>query len=212
MCIYRLGLYQDYRNFKPDSVGSKSPSMSHRSLDFIWMTQSSFPDYSIPYKNTTLAKLQPTQHHRLRNLREMITNRIQQNHSMMQEWWKVFAHNHKGVCAELKCQLSSRNSKLSEKVEHVPEVQAPCPDRSDVGFSLLCVSTIQTPFPTPVASYCHLISPPLLPPHISRPHVPYPAFHLVRVWRPPSDAPFYFPFPTCSEYHDCHAFERAHYQ
>ena len=94
MCIYRLGLYQDYRNFKPESVGSKSPSMSHRSLDFIWMTQSSFPDYSIPYRNTTLAKLQPTQHHRLRNLREMITNRIQQNHSMMQEWWKVFAHNH----------------------------------------------------------------------------------------------------------------------
>ena len=44
----------------------------------------------------------------LRNLRETIADRIQQNHRMMQECCKGFADNHDAVHADLERQLSSR--------------------------------------------------------------------------------------------------------
>ena len=44
----------------------------------------------------------------LRNLRETITDRIQQNHCMMQESCEGFADNHDAVHAELERQLSRR--------------------------------------------------------------------------------------------------------
>jgi len=44
----------------------------------------------------------------LRNLRETITDRIQQNHRMMQESCEGFADNHDAVHAELERQLSRR--------------------------------------------------------------------------------------------------------
>jgi len=42
------------------------------------------------------------------NLREMITERIQQNHLMMHESCEAFADNHQPVHAELECQLARR--------------------------------------------------------------------------------------------------------
>jgi len=44
----------------------------------------------------------------LRNLRETITDRIQQNHRMIQESCEGFADNHDAVHAELERQLSRR--------------------------------------------------------------------------------------------------------
>jgi len=44
----------------------------------------------------------------LRNLRETITDRIQQNHRMMEESGEGFADNHDAVHAELERQLSRR--------------------------------------------------------------------------------------------------------
>jgi len=44
----------------------------------------------------------------LRNLRETITDRIQQNHRMMQESCEGFAHSHDAVNAELERHLSRR--------------------------------------------------------------------------------------------------------
>jgi len=44
----------------------------------------------------------------LRDLHETITDRIQQNHRMMQESWEGFADNHDAVHAELERQLSRR--------------------------------------------------------------------------------------------------------
>jgi len=44
----------------------------------------------------------------LRNLRETITDRIQQNHRMMQDNCEGFADNHEAVHAELEHQLSTR--------------------------------------------------------------------------------------------------------
>jgi len=44
----------------------------------------------------------------LRNLRETITDKIQQNHRMMKERCEGFADNHDAVHAELERQLSSR--------------------------------------------------------------------------------------------------------
>jgi len=44
----------------------------------------------------------------MRNLRETITDRIQQNHRMMQESCEGFADNHDAVHAELEHQLSTR--------------------------------------------------------------------------------------------------------
>jgi len=45
----------------------------------------------------------------LRNLRETITDRIQQNHRMMQESCEGFADNHDALHAELESQLSRRH-------------------------------------------------------------------------------------------------------
>jgi len=61
----------------------------------------------------------------LRNLRETITDRIQQNHRMMQESFKGFADNHDTVHAELErqlstCQLCSRNPRRAAVREKTP--------------------------------------------------------------------------------------------
>ena len=60
-----------------------------------------------------------------RNLRETITDRIQQNHRMMQESCEGFADNHEAVHAELerqlsRHQLSSRNSRQAAVQEQTP--------------------------------------------------------------------------------------------
>jgi len=61
----------------------------------------------------------------LRNLRETITDRIQQNHRMMQESCAGFADNHDAVHAELerqlsRRQLSSRNPRRAAVREQTP--------------------------------------------------------------------------------------------
>jgi len=61
----------------------------------------------------------------LRNLRETITDRIQQNHRMMQEGCEAFADNHEGVHGELERQLSrrrlsSRNPRRAAVREQTP--------------------------------------------------------------------------------------------
>jgi len=61
----------------------------------------------------------------LRNLRETITDRIQQNHRMMQESCDGFADNHDGVHAQLerhlsRHQLSSRNPRRAAVREQTP--------------------------------------------------------------------------------------------
>jgi len=60
-----------------------------------------------------------------RNLREAITDRIQQNYRMMQESCEGFADNHDAVHAELerqlsRRQLSSRNPRLAAVREQTP--------------------------------------------------------------------------------------------
>jgi len=61
----------------------------------------------------------------LRELRETITDRIQQNHRMMQESCEGFATNHHAVHAELerqlsRRQLSSRNPRRAAVQEQTP--------------------------------------------------------------------------------------------
>jgi len=61
----------------------------------------------------------------LRNMRETITDRIQQNHGVMQESCEGFADNHDTVHAELErqlssCQLSSRNPRRAAVREKTP--------------------------------------------------------------------------------------------
>ena len=56
----------------------------------------------------------------LRNRRETITDRIQQNHRLMQASCEGFADNHDGVHAELERQLSSRNPRRAAVREQTP--------------------------------------------------------------------------------------------
>ena len=79
---YRPRVYQDLPDFNYDPVGGWRPSMSPPSLVFVLMTNESCKTFS--YGRRTPGRLyqgQPLQL-RLRNLHQMITDWIQQNHCM----------------------------------------------------------------------------------------------------------------------------------
>jgi len=136
----------------------------------------------------------------LRNLRETITDRIQQNHPMMQERGESFADNDDAVHAEPERQLSRRISKNNPASEarrrvwtHPTSIFRPRrPQRPDSIPNADCVMSDLTHIPPPPHT------PAFLPPLISHSDVSCPASHLRSIRTPPQGTLFSFCFRAWS--------------